>query len=506
MSLLRVAKALLAGYPGGYKHMARGSQGIEEPSSFKVPDNERDRRSRIPPLGYKEYWYPALPDADVSWKKPSVLRIQEQDVVFFRGQDGQVKALADHCPHRGAYLSMGDCFYKGFLSCPYHGATFDGDGNCVAFLSEGPDSRMVGEMKATSYPTVTLKGMVFAWMGEGEPVDPREDIPPEMFEEHNFVRYSFCMFNCNWVLCLENTFDAHNGFWVHRDAIRVLFNGSPLGGRPRTPLGYRPKIINGKVVHYQPSSGKTHTERYYYDEDGNIPYQMYYPGVDGYWPLNRWRQRWSPFFNWLLNRNKKTKTASASATTGNGTGTGNGNVKGNNTWPFNRARMDENEWNGTRLPGMSRTGGAQSDFRSTRWPVPVEKDITRMIYLNVWRHETAPSFKWKLINTLTWPFVDWSLNFNFRNQDRDAEKYCRYDLPEYLSSTDAVVIAMRKLFTEYNRDLERAKLTHEHLEESIEDEMVKQSEELVLNAHSDITLNATRLREELLSGSGSRDS
>ena len=81
-----------------------------------------------------------------------VARMLGQDLVMFRGKDGQVKALLDACPHRGAFLSLGDCFYKGFITCPYHGATFDGDGNCVAMLTEGPDSKLVGEMKAFSQP------------------------------------------------------------------------------------------------------------------------------------------------------------------------------------------------------------------------------------------------------------------------------------------------------------------------------------------------------------------
>ena len=86
---------------------------------------------------------------------------------------------------------------------------------------------------------------------------------------------------------LENTNDAHNAFYVHRNCLNVLT--SRLGGRPRTPLGYRTKIINGKTANYNAGTGIAPTERYYYDEDGNIPYQMYYPGVDGKWPLTKWR-------------------------------------------------------------------------------------------------------------------------------------------------------------------------------------------------------------------------
>ena len=133
-----------AGYPGGYKQEARGTQPKWQAAPFRQPDDPNDIRSKIPPLGHREYWYPALPEKDIGWKHPQVLRMLGTDLVFFHGKDGEVKALLDACPHRGAYLSLGDCFYKGFITCPYHGATYDGDGNCVAMLTEGPDSKLVG--------------------------------------------------------------------------------------------------------------------------------------------------------------------------------------------------------------------------------------------------------------------------------------------------------------------------------------------------------------------------
>lgn len=478
MGLAKFLAKPLSGYPGGYKKMRRGFQGVNQTPPFRVPDDPRDRRSRIPPLGYREYWYPALPAEDVKPNKPSVLRMLGTDVVFFRDQKGEVQALLDWCPHRAVYLSMGRCYYNGFLTCGYHGATFDGDGNCVAFLTEGPDSKMVGApgMKARKFPTVTLKGLVFVWMGEGEPVAPEEDIPPEIFEPHNIFRPSFCMFDCNWVVVLENTFDAHNAFMIHRNSMRIL--PSRLGGRPRTPLGYRVKIVNNKVVHYQPGGDKSNTEKYYYDEKGNIPYQMYYPGVDGVWPLHRWRLLWTWFFDWRTRRRGQEPGRQRPAIEG----------------------PDVNEWNGTRLPGMSRTGGSNKFFRSTRWPVPVEENLTRMVYLNVERYSKPANVLRRFWSGMTWPYRNWELNFNFRNQDYDAEKYTQYSMPEYLSSTDSVVAAMRRLFVEHARDVQRRREREEELPESREEtaaeRMVREGDARVAAASE--AYDARRLEEELL--------
>src|SRR4051794_22191756 len=205
MGILRELKKIRGGWPGGWREYARGFVNDDTTPPFEVPATPDDRRSLIPPLGLRNYWYPALPDSDVGWKKPIGLKMLGDEIVFFRGKDGDVKALWDYCPHRGAYLSWGDCFWPGFVSCPYHGATFDGEGECVEFITEGPDSKMVGRVKAKSYPTVTLKGMVFVWMGETEPVDPREDIPPEFFEPESVVEHTIRYWDCNWMIALENT-------------------------------------------------------------------------------------------------------------------------------------------------------------------------------------------------------------------------------------------------------------------------------------------------------------
>ena len=102
--------------------------------------NVSEIRDQIPALGYKEYWYPALKNRKVG--KPVGLKIMEEDIVFFRGESGEVAALANACPHRGGSLMHGDCHYKGTIACPYHGWVFNEAGECLAVLSEGPESRI----------------------------------------------------------------------------------------------------------------------------------------------------------------------------------------------------------------------------------------------------------------------------------------------------------------------------------------------------------------------------
>ena len=75
--------------------MRRGFKSFNSTPPFTLPDDPQDRRSRIPPLGYREYWYPALPAKDVKKTEPSMLRMLGTDVVFFRDKHGEVQALLD---------------------------------------------------------------------------------------------------------------------------------------------------------------------------------------------------------------------------------------------------------------------------------------------------------------------------------------------------------------------------------------------------------------------------
>ena len=92
------------------------------------------------------------------------------------------------------------------------------------------------------------------------------------------------------------------------------------------------------------------------------------------------------------------------------------------------------------------------------------------------------------------------MNFNFRNQDYDAEKYVQYSAPEYMSSTDSVVVAMRRLFTEHNRDTvlrrEWEEEAPEVLEETLAEQLVREGDARVAAASEAYSLD--RLEEELL--------
>ena len=140
-----------------------------------------------------------------------------EEVVFFRGENENVVALTDWCPHRGARFSNGFCEFKGTITCLYHGYTFDETGQCVAGLVESDDSPLAPKMKAQKYPTAEWNGIVFIWMGITEPVPLEDDLPWE-FKDSTLTGRRFTrvkVWEANWTEPVNQGVDNH-GLYLHR--------------------------------------------------------------------------------------------------------------------------------------------------------------------------------------------------------------------------------------------------------------------------------------------------
>ena len=413
----RSLRSFRAGWPGGFATYALGTDTGSRIEAFHPAADPNDPRSKIPPLGLREYWYPLVSDRGVGSKRPIGVRLLGEDLVVYRDATNEVQAALDICPHRGVRLSFGLCPFKGYISCGYHGATFDGNGDCVEFITEGPDSKMVGAISLQKRPTKTVRGIVFVWMGVGLPVPIEEDLPPEFFEAKAVIKAVWRYWHCNWLVALENTQDAHNYGWVHRLSVRNAFNR--YGGRPRTPYGPKVVISDNKSIN---GNNDSQWGMHYATASGKVPVRLYYPRVSGYFPHHKSRLATAWIFD-LADRISKAHVE-----------------------PF---AMPE-YWVGQRIPSIVRNKhrGPWRSSMYTRWCIPVEENMTRVLYLHTARPKTVLGRSWEWI---TWPAVNFLVNFNFSDQDYDAMRTARYDMPEHLSSTDAILISLRKTFFECQR-------------------------------------------------------
>lgn len=365
-----------------------------------------DLRHLIPKLGLTEYWYPAVLDRKVGRRKPVMVKMLGEDLCFFRGADGQVVALNNACPHRGAMLSEGSCDFRGSLTCSYHGMVFDEHGECLAALGEGPLSAAPGSIHARAYPTVTLKGLVFVWMGQGEPWPLDDSIPEEFFDHEAQIFNWMTYWPCNWRRTMENVGDSHVRV-VHRNSILMLMRPITSPGLPR-----RGRIDRVGTHRLGTAGARAEVGR---GSTGDHPYQDYYPKLGAKWPHHRWRLLWTWFFDW----------------------TGKQKFRGKRK-PY---KLSE-EWGpGQHLPSIVRINYGTHVY--TRWVVPVADDLTRIYYFHAAKR---PTWLGRLHEVLHWHvFHNWAMNRNFSEQDARGAIKAYFDAPENLVVSDMQAIAWRKM-------------------------------------------------------------
>ncbi|HKQ27573.1 MAG TPA: Rieske 2Fe-2S domain-containing protein [Burkholderiales bacterium] len=368
--------------------------------------NASEMREQIPVLGYREYWYPALRASKVD-KKPVGLKIMGEEIVFFRGGSGEVAALANACPHRGGSLKHGDCHYQGTVACPYHGWVFNEEGECLAVLAEGPESRIPEKARARKYPTKTLRGMVFIWMGEGKPAAIEEDVPPEFFYgEDTLVFTQERLWPVNWRVALENALDSHV-MYVHRNSFLILMEPFLQFGRH----GNRVRVVNDKAcIGYMaepPTTGRD-----------------WYPGLKAYWPKRNWRGLWL----WLFKMRRPWSDFPP--------------FNNNEEWDMHTIIDGKRHRSGGHhLPTMFRYDYGTHFY--TRCCVPIDAHNTRIIYYHAAHRKSALG---RLLHTIYFKLIhSWLMFENFSQQDYRVMGPQRYDLPEHLSPTDAEVVAWRRL-------------------------------------------------------------
>lgn len=210
-------------------------------------DNERlTRVGRGTPMGemMRRYWLPALlseeiPEPDCP---PVRVKLLGEELVAFRDTSGRIGLLDEYCPHRLTSLFLGRNEQNG-IRCVFHGWKFDVNGRCVEQPNEPPQYRFAEKVRMTSYPTIELGGVIWAYLG---PPDKRPQ-PPGMEwlrapDTHRFV--SKTLEECNWLQALEGGIDTVHSSFLHNNDLSDTtdigrINPTPILEVERTPYGFR---------------------------------------------------------------------------------------------------------------------------------------------------------------------------------------------------------------------------------------------------------------------------
>jgi phthalate 4,5-dioxygenase len=164
------------------------------------------------------YWHPvALSDELPSGAAPVPIKILGEDLVLFRDERGRPGLLGLYCSHRCADLSYGR-IEDGGLRCLYHGWLYDIDGRCLEQPAEPPESRYKDEIRHLAYPLIERAGLLFAYMGKGEP----PLLPNYEFlmatPDHRYLQKTFM--ECNYLQALEGDIDPAHLSFLHRSLRR----------------------------------------------------------------------------------------------------------------------------------------------------------------------------------------------------------------------------------------------------------------------------------------------
>ncbi|KWT98837.1 MULTISPECIES: aromatic ring-hydroxylating dioxygenase subunit alpha [unclassified Variovorax] len=162
----------------------------------------------------RRYWQPVALAEELSGPRPlKPVKLMDQDFVLFRDPQGKLGMLDRDCPHRGADLAFGR-LESGGLRCAFHGWLFDASGRCLETPAEPAGSKLCTRIQQSAYPVVEKSGIVFAYIGEGEPpAFPEFDcfVAPE---SHTFAFKG--LWECNWLQALEVGIDPAHASFLHR--------------------------------------------------------------------------------------------------------------------------------------------------------------------------------------------------------------------------------------------------------------------------------------------------
>jgi 5,5'-dehydrodivanillate O-demethylase len=173
----------------------------------------------------RRFWQPIYRASDLMEGRAAAVQIMSEDFTLYRGEGGVPHLLEFRCAHRRSQLSVGwvedDC-----IRCFYHGWKYDGSGQCLE--QPGEDEPFAHKVRLQSYPVREYLGLIFAYLGEGEP-PPMLTFPD--FEEPGVLEvFSTEPWPYNYFNSLDNSSDALHVAFVHRESRRRAGIEPPIFG------------------------------------------------------------------------------------------------------------------------------------------------------------------------------------------------------------------------------------------------------------------------------------
>ena len=181
-------------------------------------------------------WYAVCPSNELKQDKIYFFSLYDQPLLIFRDKKNNVRCVKNVCPHRGA------SFYEGSLennelTCPYHGARFNSDGNCqnlgrltCSHIIDSNYENYAKKIHLSQYKTLEKDDYIFINYSQEPKTDLKQLIEIKPINKHELSNNGFKIdeyvseevlvdFKCDWTRIVENHLDILHIFWVHGDTI-----------------------------------------------------------------------------------------------------------------------------------------------------------------------------------------------------------------------------------------------------------------------------------------------
>jgi phenylpropionate dioxygenase-like ring-hydroxylating dioxygenase large terminal subunit len=167
--------------------------------------------------GIRNLWYPVCPGNFIA-ERPVSLRRFGYKIALWRDREGKVHALEDHCPHRGAPLSLG-VNLGDRLACPYHGIEIRSDG-LVTRVPASPGCPLENSKAARSFHAREVAGVVFLFNAENPHLDepPPLELPQELTGDAYSSFVCYAEWKADYRYVIDNVMDPMHGTFLHKQS------------------------------------------------------------------------------------------------------------------------------------------------------------------------------------------------------------------------------------------------------------------------------------------------
>ncbi|MGH7773184.1 MAG: Rieske 2Fe-2S domain-containing protein [Candidatus Binatia bacterium] len=156
------------------------------------------------------FWQPVYCSHELPPGRAVPIRILGEDFTLYRGEGGAPHLVGFRCAHRGTQLSLG-WIEEDAIRCFYHGWKYDGSGQCVEQPAE--PKPFAERIRIPIYPVKEYVGLIFAYLGDGEPPPfnryPKFEVPHGVVDVLRYDRL------CNYFNNIDNSLDSAHVTFVH---------------------------------------------------------------------------------------------------------------------------------------------------------------------------------------------------------------------------------------------------------------------------------------------------